>query len=365
MLWVYGVISNHIPPGHAHCPTQSYAHSIIFNTFVPAKCTNRVADLQEQLFSLFFLDSSKYRSPQQVSRSEDDRLRESFPVTAKIVSKNTHVRKRFLFFYSVLLHCQILRPTIHSSIVCQCSAYMSALSANRQHPLKILARMAAINGSTTGGHGFGCGKVWPVEKWSDITSKTHIILLSRDIIWNVFLVFIQSLMHLSGILNSVGYSDNKEGPVKAPILHSVTWMSESHSEDGTTTLPEDTGLNGNCHCQSCSGLAPSAHPFKSILVPLHFWIFRPQLLALSSMQESCWKCQIWTSRAPTMDLNGQADGMNTEQLWWWWCLSSPVSIGSFSFDIIGYSCIATPPILIQRIQWTSGCKTLISGRLVT
>ena len=39
--------------------------------------------------------------------------------------------------------------------------------------------------------------VWPVEKWSDITSKTHIICLSRDIIWNVFLMFIQSLMHLS------------------------------------------------------------------------------------------------------------------------------------------------------------------------
>jgi len=32
----------------------------IFNTFVPAKRTNRVADLQERLFSFFFLDSSKY-----------------------------------------------------------------------------------------------------------------------------------------------------------------------------------------------------------------------------------------------------------------------------------------------------------------
>jgi len=31
---------------------------LIFNTFVPTKRTNRVADLQEQLFSLFFLDSS-------------------------------------------------------------------------------------------------------------------------------------------------------------------------------------------------------------------------------------------------------------------------------------------------------------------
>ena len=37
---------------------------------------------------------------------------------------------------------------------------MSALTANRQHPLKIKARMAAINGSTCGhgsGWGIGCG----------------------------------------------------------------------------------------------------------------------------------------------------------------------------------------------------------------
>jgi len=36
-----------------------------------------------------------------------------------------------------------------------------------------------------------------------------------------------------------------------PILHSVTWMSgawddQSHSENGTITLPEDTGLDGKC-----------------------------------------------------------------------------------------------------------------------
>jgi len=99
-------------------PTRPRPH--IFNTFVPAKRTNRVADLQKQLFSLFFLDSSKYHCPQQVSRSEDDRLHESFPETAKIVSKNTHVRKRFLFFYSVLLHCQSSdRPFIVAcAVVC-------------------------------------------------------------------------------------------------------------------------------------------------------------------------------------------------------------------------------------------------------
>jgi len=94
----------------------------IFNTFVLAKRTGRFADLQEQLFSLFFLDSSKYHCPQQVSRSEDDHLRENFPETAEIVSKNTHVCKRFLFFYSVLLHCQSSdRPFIAACAVVRSS----------------------------------------------------------------------------------------------------------------------------------------------------------------------------------------------------------------------------------------------------
>ena len=158
---------------------------LIFNTFVPAKRTNRVADLQEQLFPLFFLDSSKYRCPQQVFRSEDDHLRESFPVTAKIVSKNTHVRKRFLFFYSVLLHCQSSdRPFIAA-----CAIVRS--SVQRLHVRSFCK--SATSSENLGTHGSDKRKyskwawlwvgqwVWPVEMCSDITSTTHIIFLSRDI----------------------------------------------------------------------------------------------------------------------------------------------------------------------------------------
>ena len=36
--------------------------------------------------------------------------------------------------------------------------------------------------------------VWPVEKWLEITPKTCIIFLSSDVIWNIILVLIQSLM---------------------------------------------------------------------------------------------------------------------------------------------------------------------------
>jgi len=36
MIWVCGVISNHIPPGNAycstHCPTQSYAHTFLMHS---------------------------------------------------------------------------------------------------------------------------------------------------------------------------------------------------------------------------------------------------------------------------------------------------------------------------------------------
>ena len=63
----------------------------IFNTFVPAKRTNRVADLQEQLFSLSFLDSSIIALNKFLGRRMI--VCTSFPETAKIISKNTHVRK--------------------------------------------------------------------------------------------------------------------------------------------------------------------------------------------------------------------------------------------------------------------------------
>ena len=93
----------------------------IFNTFVPAKRNNRVADLQEQLFSLYFPDSSIIALNRFLGRRMIVCAR-GFPETAKIVSKNTHVRKRILFFYSVLLHCQSSdRPFIAACAVVRSS----------------------------------------------------------------------------------------------------------------------------------------------------------------------------------------------------------------------------------------------------
>ena len=75
----------------------------IFNTFVPAKRTNRVADLQEQLFSLFFLDSSIIALNRFLGRRMSNCARVS-QKRRKWSPKFTHTQK-ILFFYSVLLYC--------------------------------------------------------------------------------------------------------------------------------------------------------------------------------------------------------------------------------------------------------------------
>ena len=126
-------------------------HPHIFNTFVPTKHTNQVADLQEQLFSLFFLDQSIIALNRFLGRRMSN--------CARIVFKNTHRCKRFCF--STPYYCTANPPTDRSQhvlqFVRQYSAYMSTLSANWQHPPKFYACMAAINGSTTCGRGFGLG----------------------------------------------------------------------------------------------------------------------------------------------------------------------------------------------------------------
>ena len=153
----------------------------IFNTFIHAKRTNGVADLQEQLFSLFCLDSSKYHCPQQVSRLEDDRLCESIPEKAKILSKNTHVHKRFLFFYSVLLHCQFSdRPFIVA-----CAVVRSSVQRLHVHSFCKSAtpsKNLGTHGSTTCGHGFGWGNGCGLLRSDRISHQKPISLFFPEIL---------------------------------------------------------------------------------------------------------------------------------------------------------------------------------------
>jgi len=106
----------------------------IFNTFVPAKRTNQVADLQEQLFSLFFLDSSIIALNRFLGRRMSNCARVSQKWRKS--SPKIHTYDVFLLRITVL---PIHQPTVHSSMCCSlfvsvALTYMSVLSANRQHP---------------------------------------------------------------------------------------------------------------------------------------------------------------------------------------------------------------------------------------
>ena len=159
MLWAYGVISHHIPPGHAHCPTQSHAH-----TFLIRSCPQSI--LTELLICRS--NYSHFSSWIQVNIIAFNRfLGRRMIVCTRVSQKqqksspNIHTYAND-FCFSTPYYCTANPPTDHSQqhvlqFVRQRSAYMSALSANRQHPPKIQACMAAINGSTTCGRGFGWG----------------------------------------------------------------------------------------------------------------------------------------------------------------------------------------------------------------
>jgi len=95
----------------------------VINVFLPAKHTYRAADLQEQQFSLFFLDSSIYHYSQQVSWSEDEQLCMSFPEMAQLICNNTCTCK--LFCFSTLCYCTANSTTVHSSRCC--SSFISVV----------------------------------------------------------------------------------------------------------------------------------------------------------------------------------------------------------------------------------------------
>ena len=138
MLWVYGVRSNHIPPGHAHCHTQSHAHTFLIRSYP-----------QSVLTELLICRSnySHFSSWIQVNIIAFNRfLGRRMIVCTRVSQKqqksspNIHTYAND-FCFSTPYYCTANPLTDHSQqhvlqFVRQCSAYMSALSANRQHPPK-------------------------------------------------------------------------------------------------------------------------------------------------------------------------------------------------------------------------------------
>jgi len=83
----------------------------IFNTFVPTKRTNQVADLQEQLFSLYFLDSNIIALNRFLSRR--------MIVCARVTQKRRKSSPKIHtyandFCFSTPYYCTANPPTDHS-----------------------------------------------------------------------------------------------------------------------------------------------------------------------------------------------------------------------------------------------------------
>jgi len=129
--------------------------------------TGRVADLQEQLFSLFFQDSSKYHCLQQVSVGGWSSARE-FPRNGEnLLQIYTPTQTIFVFLLRITA-LPILRPTIHSSMCCS-----SFVNVALTCPFFLHSATPSENLVTHGRDKqkymwawVWVGKwVWPVEKW--------------------------------------------------------------------------------------------------------------------------------------------------------------------------------------------------------
>ena len=176
MIMVWGMISNHIPPVYAHCPPKAIPTCFRTRKAYQLSCWFAGATV------LTFLPGFKYHCPQQVSQSEDEDLHESFPEMAKPVSKIHTYANDFVF----LLHITalpILQPTVHSSmclvhsisVVLACLLFLQIGNTlwNCRHAWQ-------WQGNYNMWAWLWVGQwVWPVEKWLDITPKTHIIFISK------------------------------------------------------------------------------------------------------------------------------------------------------------------------------------------
>ena len=199
MIWVCGVISNHIPPGHTHCPshypTQSHTHTFLIRftrkAYQPSCCWFAGATV------LTFLSWIQVSLPSTGFSVGGWATAQEFPRNGENGLQNSHIHKRFCF--STPYYCTaILRLTVHSSMCCSSFVSVALTCPLFLQISKILDAQISNKQKYNMWVWLWVWKwVWPVEKWLDLTSKTHIIFLARDIIWNVFLVFIQSLMHLS------------------------------------------------------------------------------------------------------------------------------------------------------------------------
>ena len=108
MLWVYSVISNHIPPGHAHTfLIRSYPQSVLTELLIcRSNCSHFSSRIQVTIIALNrFLGRRMI-----VCASVSQKRRKSSP-------KIPRAQTIFVFLLRIIA-LPILRPTIHSSMCC-------------------------------------------------------------------------------------------------------------------------------------------------------------------------------------------------------------------------------------------------------
>ena len=116
MLWVYGVISNHIPPGHAHCPTQSHAHTFLISLYPQSVLTELLICRSNCSHFSFWIQVSIIALNRFLGRR--------MIVCARVSQKQRksspeiHTYANDSVFLLRIIALPILRPTIHSSMCC-------------------------------------------------------------------------------------------------------------------------------------------------------------------------------------------------------------------------------------------------------
>ena len=163
MLWVYGVISNHILPGHAHCPihcpTQSHAHTFLITLYlqsIPTKllicrsnCSHFSSWIQVSIIALNRFPGRRMIVCARVSQKR----RKSSPKIHTCAND---------FCFSTPYYCTA-NPLTNCSYIA-CAEVHSSVQHLHDHsfcksatPTEILGTHGNDKWKTTCGHGFGWG----------------------------------------------------------------------------------------------------------------------------------------------------------------------------------------------------------------
>ena len=159
MIWVCGAISNHISPGHAHCPTVSHTHTFLIRSYQQSVPTELLICRSN---CSHFLDSSIIGLNRFLGRRMSNCARASQNRQKSFQKIRTYAND-FIF----LLRITVL-PTVHSSMCCSlfmCVVLTYPLFLQSATPSEILSTRDNNKRKQNMWGWLWVGQwVWPVEK---------------------------------------------------------------------------------------------------------------------------------------------------------------------------------------------------------